>query len=79
MRGRFCACIGNEEIDKAVDENWQRQKKISAGIAETDKVALENKLQKNASVVTTEPHKFALENKVQKISIDNCGSPDEDD
>ena len=74
LREVFYARVGIDEIGKAVAENWQRQKKISTGIAETDKVAIGNKLQKNASAVTTEPHKFALENKVQKISSDNCGS-----
>ena len=72
---RFCARVGINEKDKAVAENWQRQEKISTVFAETDKIALENKLQNNVSVITTDSDKFALENKVQKISTDNCGSP----
>ena len=46
LRERFYSRVGINEIDNSVVENWQHQKKISEGIAETDKVALENKLQR---------------------------------
>ena len=46
LQERFYARVGIKEIDNAATEDWQHQKKASAGIAETDKVALENKLQR---------------------------------